>query len=52
LAADGNDMMALGLKNAEIGKALNLLLSDVIDGKVENEKAKLMEYFNFGSVQN
>jgi tRNA nucleotidyltransferase (CCA-adding enzyme) len=46
LAADGNDMMALGLKNAEIGKALNLLLADVIDGKVENEKAKLIEYYN------
>jgi tRNA nucleotidyltransferase (CCA-adding enzyme) len=45
LAADGNDMMALGLKNAEIGKALNLLLTNVIDGNVENEREKLTEYY-------
>jgi tRNA nucleotidyltransferase (CCA-adding enzyme) len=45
LAADGRDMMALGLKNAEIGRALNLLLADVIDGKVENEKDALIKYY-------
>jgi tRNA nucleotidyltransferase (CCA-adding enzyme) len=44
LAVNGNDMMALGLKKTEISKALNLLLANVIDGNVENEKDALTEY--------
>lgn len=44
LAVDGNDLMALGLKGEKIGKALQGCLDAVIDGKIENEKDKLLEF--------
>lgn len=44
LDADGNDMISLGYKGREIGRALNILLNAVIDGKVENKKANLLSF--------
>lgn len=44
LAVNGKDLMALGLKGKEIGNGLELLLEAVIDGKVENEREKLLSY--------
>lgn len=43
LAVDGNDMLALGLRGREIGQALELLLSAVMDGDLPNEKEALMD---------
>lgn len=43
LAVNGNDMLSLGLRGREIGQALELLLSAVMDGDLPNEKAALME---------
>lgn len=42
LAVTGNDLAALGYKGKEIGKKLSLLLSDVIEGRCENEKNELI----------
>ena len=43
LAVDGRDIMALGLyKDKQIGKALDLLLEQVIQGLIENKKAALI----------
>ncbi|MGN0447148.1 MAG: CCA tRNA nucleotidyltransferase [Acutalibacteraceae bacterium] len=44
LSVNGNDLITLGLKGKEIGDTLKSLLEAVIDGKVENEKLKLIEY--------
>ena len=44
LSINGNDLITLGLKGKEIGDTLKSLLEAVIDGKVENEKQKLIEY--------
>ena len=46
LAVDGNDLIKLGYKGKEIGKALDFLLSLVIDGKEENDKEKLLTALN------
>lgn len=39
----GNDLMALGLRGAEIGKALQGLLEAVISGECDNKKCSLLE---------
>ena len=44
LAVSGNNMLALGLKGAEIGKALNFLLDAVISEKAENSRESLIAY--------
>lgn len=42
LAINGNDLMSLGFKGAEIGKALNALLNHVIDFPNDNTSKKLL----------
>ena len=44
LAIDGNDVVALGFKGKRIGETLEKCLNAVIDGKVENEKDKLLSF--------
>ena len=44
LSVNGNDMISIGLSGKQIGKALNCLLNDVIDGKVENNRDTLLKY--------
>ena len=44
LAIDGNDLIALGFKGKKIGETLEKCLTAVIDGKVENEKDKLIKF--------
>ena len=44
LAVSGNDMLALGLKGAEIGEALEFLLDAVISEKAENSRESLIAY--------
>jgi tRNA nucleotidyltransferase (CCA-adding enzyme) len=44
LAVNGRDLMPLGYKGKEIGAALDALLDAVMDGRVQNEKEKLLEY--------
>ncbi len=44
LQIDGNDLIALGFKGKRIGEALEKCLNAVIDGKVENEKDKLLSF--------
>ncbi len=43
LAIDGNDLIYLGFKGKEIGKILDFLLENVIDGKIKNEKEELIK---------
>ncbi len=43
LKINGNDLISLGYKGREIGKILNSLLSDVIDGKTENDRDALLD---------
>lgn len=44
LAVNGKDLISLGKKpGAEIGKILDWLLEQVIEGRLENEKEKLLE---------
>lgn len=44
LAVKGGDLAVLGLRGKQIGDALQLLLSAVIEQECENEKIYLMEY--------
>ena len=44
LKINGNDLIALGFKGKEIGEKLNLCLDAVIEGKVENEYKKLINF--------
>ncbi len=44
LAIRGGDLLALGIKGEDVGVALNMLLSAVIDGKVENNLDDLKAY--------
>ncbi len=44
LAVTGNDIVAAGISGEDVGKALNMLLDAVIDGKVENGKSHLLTY--------
>ncbi len=44
LTIDGYDLIALGYKGKKIGEILEKCLTAVIDGKVENEKEKLLKY--------
>ena len=44
LEIDGNDLIALGFKGKKIGETLEKCLNAVIDGKVENEKDKLIKF--------
>ena len=42
LAVSGRDLMALGYSGRDIGLQLNALLEQVVDGKLPNEKAALL----------
>ncbi len=42
LKINGNDLITLGYEGKEIGEKLNTCLDAVIDGKVENDKEKLI----------
>lgn len=44
LKLNGRDLMALGLKGPQIGKALNALLDQVLEETLENEKNALLAY--------
>lgn len=44
LAIDGRDAASLGFKGKEIGNALDAALDAVIDGRISNEKQKLIEF--------
>ena len=43
LAVNGNDMMALGLRGAEIGQMLEALLNAVMEGELPNERQALLD---------
>ncbi len=43
LAVNGHDMMELGFKENKIGRALEKLLSLVVDGKLQNDRDILLE---------
>lgn len=42
LAVDGRDLLALGLRGSAIGELLSALLADVMDGRLPNEKERLL----------
>ena len=44
LAVSGNDMLALGLKGAEIGQTLRALLEAVIGEEADNDRESLIKY--------
>lgn len=44
LAVNGNDMIDVGLKGKDIGKALDRILTLVIDDSLPNERETLLEY--------
>ena len=44
LALNGTDMIDMGYKGKEIGKALTLLFNAVLNGEVKNTKKDLSEY--------
>lgn len=44
LAVNGNDLKCLGYEGRRIGRALDILLSAVIDEKAENKKESLLSY--------
>lgn len=43
LAVNGDDMLALGLSGRSVGRTLNALLNEVIEGRLPNKKEKLLE---------
>lgn len=44
LAVNGNDLLNLGFSGKKIGEILNLLLENVLDGTLPNEKNVLLNY--------
>ena len=44
LAINGRDLIALGMKGRAVGQALNKILNLVLNGELENDKAKIIEY--------
>ncbi len=44
LSVKGGDLTALGLTGPAVGKALEALLEEVIDGKLPNDRSILLEY--------
>ncbi|MDE6784252.1 MAG: HD domain-containing protein [Ruminococcus sp.] len=44
MAVNGNDMISLGFRGAEIGRILNKMLEQIIDGELENSYEILMKY--------
>ena len=44
LAVNGNDLVAAGLKGRQISEALDLLLEEVIDQKLPNDRTALLNY--------
>ncbi|MCL2446147.1 MAG: HD domain-containing protein [Oscillospiraceae bacterium] len=44
LAVNGNDLMALGLRDKQLGQALDELLHQVIEGKLPNEREYLLTH--------
>ena len=42
LAVNGRDLTAAGLKGKAVGEALQTLLENVMDGKIPNEREKLL----------
>ena len=44
LKINGEDMIRIGFRNQEIGKALQVILEQVIEGKLLNEKTSLTAY--------
>ena len=44
LAVNGNDIMKLGFKGAEIGARLDFLLNAVIEGKCPNSSEELLKF--------
>ena len=44
LAVDGEDLISLGIKGADIGKVLKILLKSVLNGEIENTKNVLMHH--------
>ena len=44
LKVDGNDLISLGYSGKKIGEILNKVLDLVIDGKLQNDKEKLIAY--------
>ena len=43
LAVNGRDALEAGLKGPAIGKALDALLEDVVEGRLENDRVLLLE---------
>jgi tRNA nucleotidyltransferase (CCA-adding enzyme) len=43
LAVNGADLLALGFQGPQLGKALDFLLSEVLDGRAENEREALIQ---------
>ena len=43
LKVDGNDLITLGIKGKKIGEVLNLLLNEVIEEKIPNEREALLK---------
>ncbi|MDE5764929.1 MAG: HD domain-containing protein [Ruminococcus sp.] len=50
MTVNGNDMISLGFRGAEIGKILNQMLGKIIDGELENSREILMNYA--GGIKN
>ena len=50
LDIDGNDLMELGIRGKDIGKALEYLFNAVLDEKVQNKKERLLEHLRQKSV--
>ena len=44
LAVNGNDLTALGLRGPAVGRALETLLSKVVDGELPNQRAALLKF--------
>lgn len=44
LAINGKDLIALGLNGRAVGQTLNKILNLVLNGEIENDKTKIIEY--------
>ncbi len=51
LAVNGRDALDAGLRGAEIGRALNALLEDVVEGRRDNDRAALLAALRGGPIE-
>lgn len=52
IALEGKDLIKLGIKQDNIGKVLDIIYQDILNGKIKNKHDKLIEYIEQKGLNN